>query len=76
MPEGPKGEKRGPASVIAGDTVEGAGTRLRGEVDDFCDICGEGVQRVPGGDVCVEITGSVTATVGVSSGSKSEKPSH
>jgi len=46
------------------------------EVDTFCDVYGEGFQRVPGSDVCVKISGSVTATVGFSSGSKSGKPSH
>ena len=46
------------------------------EVDNFCDVYGEGFHRVPGSDVCVKVSGSVTTTIGFSSGSNSGKPSH
>jgi hypothetical protein len=47
------------------------------EVDKFCDVYGEGYQRVRGSDVCIKVSGYVSTTIGVSSdGSKSEKPSH
>ena len=46
------------------------------DVDKFCDVYGESFHRVPGSDVCVKVSGSVTTTVGFSGGSKSGKPSH
>ena len=45
------------------------------EVDNFCDVCGEGYHGVPGTDVCVKVSGYISTTVGVSRGGpESGKP--
>jgi hypothetical protein len=45
------------------------------EADTYCDVYGEGFQRMPGSDVCVKVSVSVTTTVGFSGGSRAGKPS-
>ena len=46
------------------------------EVDNICGVFGEGFQRVPGSDVCVKVSASITETVGVSGRSRRGTPGH